>query len=72
MQNAKVVAVMDPVKARAESTARSFKIEKWYSDYETMVKNGNIDVVDICSPPGFHAEQAIQAARLRYTIDFVL
>jgi len=63
MQNAKVVAVMDPVKERARSTARSFGIEKWYSDYETMIKDDIIDAVDICSPPDFHAEQAIRAAQ---------
>lgn len=62
MQNAKVVAVMDPVKERAQSTAQSFKIQKWYSDYETMVKDNSIDAVDICSPPNFHTEQAIKAA----------
>jgi predicted dehydrogenase len=62
IENAKVVAVMDPVKERAESTARLFKIKNWYYDYETMVKDDIIDAVDICSPPGFHAEQAIKAA----------
>jgi predicted dehydrogenase len=62
MQNAKVVGVMDPIKERAQSTARAFKIQKWYSDYETMVKDNIIDAVDICSPPGFHAEQAMKAA----------
>jgi predicted dehydrogenase len=62
MQNAKVVAVMDPVKERAQSTARSFKIQKWYSDFETMVRDDTIDAVDICSPPSVHAEQAIGAA----------
>ena len=62
MQNVKVIAVMDSVKERARSTARTFGISKWYSDYETMLKDDSIDAVDICSPPGFHAEQAIMAA----------
>jgi predicted dehydrogenase len=60
--NAEVVAVMDAIKERAEATARSFHIKKWYSDYEEMLKDGEIEAVDICSPPNAHAEQALKAA----------
>ena len=34
-----------------------------YDDYERMLSDGGVDVVDICSPPWLHAEQAIAAAR---------
>lgn len=63
MPNAKVVAVMDAVKERAQSTARNFHIEKWYSDYEEMLKDDEIEAVDICSPPDAHTEQSIKAAQ---------
>ena len=34
-----------------------------YDDYGRMLADGTVDVVDICSPPWLHAEQAIAAAR---------
>jgi predicted dehydrogenase len=34
-----------------------------YDDYAGMLADGQIDIVDICSPPWLHAEQAIAAAR---------
>lgn len=34
-----------------------------YQDYEAMLADESIDIVDICSPHKFHAEQAIAAAR---------
>src|SRR5688500_15862050 len=34
-----------------------------YDDYGRLLADDSIDIVDICSPPGRHAEQAIAAAR---------
>jgi predicted dehydrogenase len=34
-----------------------------YDDYDVMLQDETIDIVDICSPPWRHAEQAIAAAR---------
>ncbi len=34
-----------------------------YSDYDSMLADPDIDVIDICTPPPFHAAQAIAAAR---------
>jgi predicted dehydrogenase len=36
---------------------------KVYKDYGEMLRDPSIDVVDICTPHPFHAEQAIAAAR---------
>jgi predicted dehydrogenase len=36
---------------------------KAYRDYETMLKDPSIHVIDICTPHPFHAEQAIAAAQ---------
>jgi predicted dehydrogenase len=36
-----------------------------YADYDVMLQDETIDIVDICSPPWLHAEQAIAAARAR-------
>ena len=34
-----------------------------YDDYERMLADRSLDIIDICSPPWLHAEQAIAAAR---------
>jgi predicted dehydrogenase len=34
-----------------------------YADYDRMLADETIDIVDICSPPWLHAKQAIAAAR---------
>lgn len=34
-----------------------------YDDYDIMLHDNTTDIVDICSPPWLHAEQAIAAAR---------
>jgi predicted dehydrogenase len=36
---------------------------KAYRDYDEMLKDPSINVIDICTPHPFHAEQAIAAAR---------
>jgi predicted dehydrogenase len=57
-----VVSVMDVVKEKAQLTARTFGVKKWYSSYKEMLKDSEIQAVDICSPPHMHAQQAIDAA----------
>ena len=36
---------------------------KAYDDYRRMLDDDTIDIIDVCSPPWLHAEQAIAAAR---------
>lgn len=50
---------LDPVKLE-----REFGIPlQVYTDYNQMLRDGNLDVIDICTPHPFHAEQAIAAAQ---------
>ena len=35
----------------------------WYTDYRKMLDRGDIDLVSICTPNGFHMEPALEAAR---------
>jgi predicted dehydrogenase len=37
-------------------------IDEYVTDWRTLVERSDVDVVDICSPPGTHAEIAIAAA----------
>jgi UDP-N-acetyl-2-amino-2-deoxyglucuronate dehydrogenase len=59
---ARVVAVCDPIEARAKETAYRIGATA-YTDLEDMLRHANIDAVDICTPSGLHADQGILAAR---------
>jgi len=56
-----LVAVCDVIKERADKYADEFNTKAYY-DYEEMLKEGNIDLVDICTPSGMHPEMTIKAA----------
>lgn len=43
--------------------ADAFGFESWTDDWRELVTRTDVDVVDICTPPGTHAEIAIAAAR---------
>src|SRR5687767_7446407 len=50
---------LDPVKLE-----REFGIPlQVYTDYNQMLRDGDLDIIDICTPHPFHAEQAIAAAQ---------
>lgn len=46
--------------ARAAGACR---IAEWTTEWQDVLKRADVDVVDICTPPGTHAEIAIAAAR---------
>ena len=41
---------------------------KIYNDYDDLLKDKNIDIVDICTPHPFHAEQTIKAAQAKKNV----
>ncbi len=61
LKQTEVAAVCDISPALAESTAKKFNIPKTYSNFAEMLQKENLDVVDICTPPGTHAPLTIQA-----------
>jgi predicted dehydrogenase len=60
---ARVVAVASRSSESASHAARTFGIPSWYTDYRQLLENPEVDVVDICTPNGLHAEIAIAAAQ---------
>jgi len=56
----RVIAVCD-IRDGVKDYAREAGIPYAYTDYEDLVKREDIDIVVICSPDGFHTEQAIAA-----------
>lgn len=61
LKNAEVTAVCDTSPGLADSVAKEFGISKCYVDVTQMLTSENLDVVDICTPPGSHAALTIQA-----------
>jgi len=57
-----LVAVCDIKKDRLEKESKRFDA-KPYDDYETMLKEANLDVVHICTPHYLHAPMTILAAK---------
>ncbi|HEX7064002.1 MAG TPA: Gfo/Idh/MocA family oxidoreductase [Bacillales bacterium] len=56
-----ITAVSDVVKEKAEQLAEEISIPNVYEDYETMLRDAELDAVSICTPNKFHAPAAIAA-----------
>jgi len=59
---ARLVAVADADRNAQDRVTKSFGCE-YYSDYEEMLKNADIEAVSICLPDVHHVEPALAAAR---------
>jgi predicted dehydrogenase len=66
----RVVALCDPVFARAEAAAAKFGVDAAYSDMESMLAAGGVDAVSIASPIGFHYEQGLLAVEAGLPVHF--
>ena len=57
------VAIMSRRKLDPEQIKAEYGVQvKIYNDYDKFLKDKNIDIVDICTPHPFHAEQTVKAA----------
>jgi predicted dehydrogenase len=45
-----------------EHAARMYGVEEWTTDWRDVVTNPEIEIVDVCNPPGAHAEVVEAAA----------
>jgi UDP-N-acetyl-2-amino-2-deoxyglucuronate dehydrogenase len=59
---ARLVAVADVVKSRAERFGREYNA-KVFTDYRYLLDCQEIQVINICTPSGLHAKIAIEAAQ---------
>lgn len=62
-QGAEVVAVCDPMLARAQARAEEFGIARAYDNADAMFEAERLDMVDIITPRETHAAVVLQAAR---------
>src|ERR1700722_3125081 len=45
----------------ARTVAGEFEIKKFYADYHELIRDGDVEVVDICAPNFLHAEVTLEA-----------
>lgn len=59
----RLVAISGRDRERIASAAGSYGFESWTTDWRELVARDDVDIVDICTPPGTHTEIAEAAAR---------
>ena len=66
---ADIVAVCDIDEKNAKKTAEDWKIKKFYTDFDSLLKNEKRDVIiDLCTPPSTHASMSIQAMNKGFNV----
>ena len=63
MENVHVVALADMDIKRAENFAKSYKINKTYSNYHDLFELKDLDFVDVCTPTSTHETVVRDAAK---------
>jgi predicted dehydrogenase len=62
-EDAKIVAVCDTKRASAKKKANEWGVEKVYTDYQQVLEDKEIDVVELLTPHHLHCPMTIQAAQ---------
>ncbi|MHC1740078.1 MAG: Gfo/Idh/MocA family protein [Anaerolineaceae bacterium] len=62
-EDAKIVAVCDVNKAHAKKKAAEWGVEKVYTDYQQILDDREVDVVELLTPHHLHCPMTIQAAQ---------
>jgi predicted dehydrogenase len=62
-EDAKIVAVCDTNKANAKKKAKEWGVEKVYGDYQQVLEDKEVDVVELVTPHHLHCPMTVQAAQ---------
>lgn len=62
-QDASIVAVCDTNKAHAKKKAKEWGVDKVYSDYQQVLEDKDVDVVELLTPHHLHCPMTVQAAQ---------
>ena len=62
-EDAKIVAVCDTNKAAARKKAKEWGLDKIYSDYQMVLEDEEVDVVELLTPHHLHCSMTVQAAQ---------
>ncbi|MBM7661617.1 putative dehydrogenase [Bacillus mesophilus] len=63
-ENANLVAVFDTMEEKMEEYKEKYNV-KCYTDLKELLSDDQVDVVNICTPSGYHAPLAIEAANAK-------
>ena len=63
-----LTAVCDSVEAFAKKAAELNGLDKYYTDYKEMLKDGGFDCVVVATPDQVHMEQSIAALEAGYHV----
>ena len=62
-EKANLLYVCDIIEERAVDYKNKYGAERYFTDYHEMLEMPDLDVVNICTPSGMHAEMGIAAAK---------
>lgn len=62
-EDARIVAVCDARRGRAREKARAWDVDKVYADYQQLLSDPEIDLVELLVPHHLHAEMAVAACQ---------
>jgi predicted dehydrogenase len=62
-EKANLLYVCDIIEERAVDYKKKYGAERYFTDYHEMLEMPDLDVVNICTPSGMHAEMGIAAAK---------
>ncbi|RLE09196.1 gfo/Idh/MocA family oxidoreductase [Candidatus Aerophobetes bacterium] len=63
MEEAEVVAISDVNETKLKEVAKKFDVPRFYTNYQDLLKEEEIEAVNICTPNFLHAEQAIASLK---------
>ncbi|CAH0344874.1 Gfo/Idh/MocA family oxidoreductase [Bacillus sp. CECT 9360] len=63
-EGASLLAVCDTIEEKMQPFVEEYNI-KGYTSLEELLENPEVDVINICTPSGYHANIAVQAARAK-------
>jgi predicted dehydrogenase len=62
-QDARITAVCDTNKAHAKKKAKEWGVDKVYSDYQQVLEDKEVDMVEVLTPHHLHCPMTVQAAQ---------
>lgn len=62
-EDAKIIAVCDTNKALAKKAAKAWGVEKIYTEYQQVLDDKEVDVVELLTPHHLHCPMTVQAAQ---------
>ncbi|MEG0252355.1 MAG: Gfo/Idh/MocA family oxidoreductase [Christensenellaceae bacterium] len=67
IKNVQLAAIVDVNEEKGKAAAKEFNC-KYYSDAEEMLKNEDVDIVDVCLPTFLHEQYVVLAAKYKKNV----